>query len=84
MYKILLEKSFHVIALDINNNNLIDYMKTDMPLKVVQIDLSNSEAIHNLFTQLDLEKLSPDILINAAGIREITPVLHLSDDMFKK
>jgi hypothetical protein len=32
-------------------------MKTDMPLKVVQIDLSNSEAIHNLFTQLDLEKL---------------------------
>jgi short-subunit dehydrogenase len=34
--------------------------------------------------QLDLEKLSPDILINAAGIREITPVLHLSDDMFKK
>jgi short-subunit dehydrogenase len=33
-------------------------------LKVVQIDLSNSEAIHNLFTQLDLEKLSPDILIN--------------------
>lgn len=82
--KYFLEKSFHVIALDIHNNNLIDYMKTDMPLKVVQIDLSNGEAIHNLFTQLDLEKLSPDILINAAGIREITPVLHLSDDMFKK
>ncbi|MBG9718776.1 3-oxoacyl-ACP reductase [Bacillus mycoides] len=79
-----LEKSFNVIALDINTNKLVDYTKTHTSFKLVQIDLSNSNEINNLFIQLDTDTLCPDILINAAGIREITPVLELSDDLFKK
>ncbi|MBH0357706.1 3-oxoacyl-ACP reductase [Bacillus thuringiensis] len=77
-----LEKSFNVIALDINTSKLTN--KTTPSLKVIQLDLSNSDAINSLFVQLDEEKICPDILINAAGIREIKPVLELSDDLFKK
>ncbi|OTW70694.1 3-oxoacyl-ACP reductase [Bacillus thuringiensis serovar roskildiensis] len=77
-----LEKSFNVIALDINTTKLIN--KITPSLKVIQLDLSNSDAINSLFVQLDEEKICPDILINAAGIREIKPVLELSDDLFKK
>ncbi|CAM4388726.1 3-oxoacyl-ACP reductase [Bacillus manliponensis] len=79
-----LGESYNVIALDINTSNLIDYTKTHSSFKLVQIDLSDSNAINELFIKLDLENIRPDILINAAGIREITPVLNLSDELFKK
>lgn len=52
-------------------------------LRVIQADLCDKAAVRAGWAQLDQAGWRPDALINAAGIREITPVLELSDEEFE-
>lgn len=77
-----LKKGFKVIALDKNVNKLKTLLNEN--LVVIQIDLINNLEIENLFKMFKEKKIYPSALINAAGIREIVPVVDLSVEDFRK
>ncbi|MGQ5524779.1 SDR family NAD(P)-dependent oxidoreductase [Chitinimonas sp. PSY-7] len=80
-----LTKGAEVIGLDRNVSRLATLTSgANGLLKTIEIDLTDKVAIRSLFEQLDKEAWVPDVLINAAGIREISPVVDLDDDVFEQ
>ena len=53
-------------------------------LTSIQLDLIDKASIRASFARFDDKGWVPDILINAAGIREIVPVVDLDDEMFER
>ncbi len=78
-----LAKGERVLALDKDIDRLLA-LQDEKSLRVAQLDLCDKAAIYAFFAKLDEAAEVPDALINAAGIREIVPVVDLSDEMFEK
>ncbi|MEI4529083.1 SDR family oxidoreductase [Priestia megaterium] len=78
-----LELNYEVIAIDKNSHNLSELTNNKKFTSFI-VDLSKEIQVNSLIEELNTSFTYPDILINAAGIREITPVLDLSTELFNK
>lgn len=79
--KYLLEKKFYVIAMDNKVDRLDEISRNHENFNVIKVDLTNYECLDKAINSLT----DPiDIFIYAAGIREITPLTHLSLSEWKK
>lgn len=81
--KQFLTEGFRVVGVDIQTNKMSEFI-VNSEFHMEKADLSDVRQAESLMLKLEKSRLIPDILINAAGIREITPVLELSAESFKK
>ncbi|AUS12042.1 3-oxoacyl-ACP reductase [Bacillus subtilis] len=81
--KQFLTEGFRVVGVDIQTNKMSEFI-VNSEFHMEKADLSDVQQAESLMPKLEQSRLIPDILINAAGIREITPVLELSAESFKK
>ena len=65
---LLISKSYEVIVLDINYNNKFDKFKNLDNFKFINIDITDEEAISNLYNKFVKEQKKIDVLINNAAI----------------
>lgn len=74
-----------VIALDRNVTQLVP-LEREYGGKVLieAVDLLDRHSVSVFFERLDSLNISPDVLVNAAGIREIIPALELTTEEFER
>ena len=77
----LLEDDFSVVALDKNVNRLNTLAQAYKNLTVLQADLSNEKGMERCLNDIDA---AFDVVIYAAGIREIIPMATLSLSEWRK
>ena len=66
---LLIEKSYEVIVLDIKyNNNFDKYDNLEKKFEFINIDITDENAINNLYKKFINEKKKIDVLINNAAI----------------
>lgn len=79
--KYLLDEKYDVIAIDNKVNRLEEILYSHTNLKILEIDLSNHYSLESVLSDL----CHPiDVVIYAAGIREITSIANLSLTEWKK
>lgn len=81
--KQFLAEGFRVVGVDIQTNKMSEFI-VNSDFYMEKADLSDVQQAESLMPKLEQSQLIPDILINAAGIREITLFLNYQQNHSKK
>ncbi len=81
--KQFLTEGFRVVGVDIQTNKMSEFI-VNSEFHMEKADLSDVQQAESLMPKLEQSRLIPDILINAAGIREITLFLNYRQNHSKR